>query len=459
MNMRSRAPLFALLFAAVSFALPIVAHAGIPFFGPIIDPKVMDPACALGWGAVMLVINNIISFLITIAIVFVAPIMIAYSGFLFVVNPVNAGGKEKAKSILLHTIVGIVIALAGWLIVDAIMAALYHPTDSSGNSVWGTWSSLITGSGDPCLLKIPSSSGPSSSVQSPAPNIAVAPAPIQTCIDNGADPIVCQCEANGGGWNFTDNACFTESGTSQLSTAPIQNMVTMAIAEGRLNSTIGGYSYEGGIDINTAGYQAIDTETTGLEQVDPALPYSQSNPISPNVEEQVKQTEQKLLGVPQTTPPAEQKPINGVDPSLVKAIIQAESSGNPNATHLDKDGKSSYGLMQVRPDTAKIYDPELRSLSDAQIGEKLKDPDYNVKIGTAYLQDLSTKYNGDLNKTIAAYNGGPGANGQSRDCPGSLRWQCKWDNAAQTVPNTGYTVTRNYVTKVNQYHSNYAKSS
>ncbi|MEK7114373.1 MAG: hypothetical protein AAB850_02375 [Patescibacteria group bacterium] len=154
--MRSRVPLFALLLVAGSLALPLAAHAAIPFFGPIIDPNVLNPRCALGWGAVMIVINNIISFSITIAIVFVAPLMIAYAGFLYVVNPVNASGISEAKKILTNTVVGIVIALAGWLIVDAIMAVLYNANtpNPTGGGVLGTWSNLVTSGGEPfCLIQ------------------------------------------------------------------------------------------------------------------------------------------------------------------------------------------------------------------------------------------------------------------------------------------------------------------
>ncbi|MBI4088711.1 hypothetical protein HY415_01300, partial [Candidatus Kaiserbacteria bacterium] len=41
------------------------------------------------------------------------------------------------------------IALAGWLIVDAIMVVLYK--GSEGSTKWGTWSSLVTGSDKLCL--------------------------------------------------------------------------------------------------------------------------------------------------------------------------------------------------------------------------------------------------------------------------------------------------------------------
>jgi len=44
--------------------------------------------------------------------------------------------------IVRNTILGIVVALAAWLIVDALMAVLYHPDSSTGWTT--TWSSLIT---------------------------------------------------------------------------------------------------------------------------------------------------------------------------------------------------------------------------------------------------------------------------------------------------------------------------
>ncbi len=149
--MRSRT-LLAVVFAVSSFVLPVVAHAAIPFFGPIIPQTGGQASCPASWGMLITVINNVIELLLTLAIVFVAPLMIAYSGFLFVVNPVNASGKEQAKKILTNTVVGIVIALAGWLIVDAIMAALYNPGASSGTTTLGRWSDIITSGGVlPCI--------------------------------------------------------------------------------------------------------------------------------------------------------------------------------------------------------------------------------------------------------------------------------------------------------------------
>lgn len=140
--MRSRTSLSIAICIGVSFVAPTVTHASIPFLGPIIPQG--QATCAGAWGLFILVVNNIIEFLITLVIAFIAPIMIAYSGFLFVVNPVNAGGKDKAKGILTNTVVGIVIALSAWLIVDAVMAVLYSPP-SDTRGTWGKWTDLISG--------------------------------------------------------------------------------------------------------------------------------------------------------------------------------------------------------------------------------------------------------------------------------------------------------------------------
>ena len=150
--MRSRISLFIFVLAVISLAMPLAAQAGIPFFGPIIPQEANQAVCPASWGMVLTVINNVISFAITIAIVFVAPLMIGYAGFLMVVNPTSAGDVQKAKTILWNTVIGIVIALAGWIIVAAIMAALYNSGARSGKTNLEVWSNLIGSKGvEPCL--------------------------------------------------------------------------------------------------------------------------------------------------------------------------------------------------------------------------------------------------------------------------------------------------------------------
>jgi soluble lytic murein transglycosylase-like protein len=83
---------------------------------------------------------------------------------------------------------------------------------------------------------------------------------------------------------------------------------------------------------------------------------------------------------------------HGIDPSLVKAVVRAESNFNPYAV----SQKGAQGLMQLMPDTAKLM----------RVGNAF-DPDENIRGGTRYLRYLGDTFQGDLELVLAAYNAGP----------------------------------------------------
>ncbi len=83
-----------------------------------------------------------------------------------------------------------------------------------------------------------------------------------------------------------------------------------------------------------------------------------------------------------------------LEPSLLRAVIHAESGFNPRA--YSKAG--AQGLMQLMPDTAK----EL-GVGDVWL------PQQNIQGGAAYLASLLQQFNGNRRLALAAYNAGPGA--------------------------------------------------
>jgi soluble lytic murein transglycosylase-like protein len=84
----------------------------------------------------------------------------------------------------------------------------------------------------------------------------------------------------------------------------------------------------------------------------------------------------------------------GIDPALVHAVIDVESSYNPLAL----SPKGAIGLMQVMPDTGKRYGVM-----------NLYRPDANLLAGTRYLSYLLRTFDGQLTLALAAYNAGEGA--------------------------------------------------
>jgi soluble lytic murein transglycosylase-like protein len=105
---------------------------------------------------------------------------------------------------------------------------------------------------------------------------------------------------------------------------------------------------------------------------------------------------------------------HGVDPKLIDALVHVESAYNPNAV----SRKGAMGLMQLMPETAKrlkVDDPF--------------DPAENVRGGVKEFSRLVSRYSGNLQLALAAYNAGEGAVSKYRGVP-------------------PYAETRSYISKI-----------
>jgi soluble lytic murein transglycosylase-like protein len=91
---------------------------------------------------------------------------------------------------------------------------------------------------------------------------------------------------------------------------------------------------------------------------------------------------------------------HGVDPRLVRAVIQVESAYRPRA----RSRKGAMGLMQLMPETARLY-----AVTDPY------DPAANIDAGTRHLRTLLDRF--DLANALAAYNAGAAAVERFRGIP------------------------------------------
>jgi len=85
---------------------------------------------------------------------------------------------------------------------------------------------------------------------------------------------------------------------------------------------------------------------------------------------------------------------HGVDHRLVESLVEMESRFDSEA--ISRAG--AMGLMQLMPAVAREY-----GVADPF------DPWDNLDAGIRYLRKLLVRYDGDLERTLAAYNAGPGA--------------------------------------------------
>ena len=130
-----------------------------------------------------------------------------------------------------------------------------------------------------------------------------------------------------------------------------------------------------------------------------------------------------------------------ISPALIYGVARRESAFDPNIVSSAK----AQGLMQLIPSTAKQVS---RSLGIKRLTKKQTfDPQTNIRLGAAYLDDLLKRFDGNHALATASYNAGP------HRMP---RWRPDYTmEAARWVESIPYNETRNYVQAVLGYMTIY----
>jgi hypothetical protein len=154
------------------------------------------------------------------------------------------------------------------------------------------------------------------------------------------------------------------------------------------------------ITLTLRGGGEVTCDKTVVDKIEPdEVPY-----IEPPVEKAEKTEETQVAQVQQDRPLLDGSPYaeiiasaaeaHGVDPLLVRALIQVESGYRPRA----RSRKGAMGLMQLMPSTAREYNVRHPF-----------EPKANIEAGIKHLKTLIDRFGDDVGLALAAYNAGPGA--------------------------------------------------
>ena len=134
-----------------------------------------------------------------------------------------------------------------------------------------------------------------------------------------------------------------------------------------------------------------------------------------------------------------------LDPDLIRGVVAAESSGNPDAV----SPKGARGLMQLMPRTAREQATRL-GMKEPQ-DDRLFVPEVNLRLGASYLASLLQRYGGSEEFAVAAYNAGPGRLDD---------WRTKMPDAdpATVINLEGFPETRAYLRRVLSFRERYRSS-
>jgi hypothetical protein len=198
---------------------------------------------------------------------------------------------------------------------------------------------------------------------------------------------------------------FTAVATLALLTAAVPASAEIVFLKSGRTLSVKSHKVDGErITLTLRGGGEVTCDKTVIDKIEPdEVPY-----IEPPVEkvEKVEQLQETpvaglleqdrpvLDGTPYAEIIAAAAEAHGVDPMLVRALIQVESGYRPRA----RSPRGAMGLMQLMPSTAREYNVRHPF-----------EPKANIEAGIKHLKTLIDRFGDDVGLALAAYNAGPGA--------------------------------------------------
>ncbi len=121
-NLVKRTGATLLVFCIIAAPLLVFADGLVPCGGVISATGKQEPACT--YKDFVILINNVIDFLIKDIALPISALLFAWAGFLYLTAAGDEGQVKKAHGVFQNVFFGLILALAGWLIINLIVNVL-----------------------------------------------------------------------------------------------------------------------------------------------------------------------------------------------------------------------------------------------------------------------------------------------------------------------------------------------
>lgn len=117
--------------------------ANLPLFNPdfTIVPEACH-SCPCSFAGTLQLVQNVMNVMISFGVLIII-LVIVMAGFQFLMSASNPHGKEQAKGTFVKAIIGFLVVISAWLVVDFIMKTLYEPDTEIDGKRFGPWNEII----------------------------------------------------------------------------------------------------------------------------------------------------------------------------------------------------------------------------------------------------------------------------------------------------------------------------